>query len=83
MIKEFISWHCRLQKQIDLLVEYPDKIFLNQIVAFGANEKATVTVQTKVRLDAIEQNKYNSVDDLSGKNYLFIEFGFHEDTIFF
>lgn len=83
VIKEFIREHSRSQKQIDFFVEYLDKILMNQIVSFSANEKASVTVQAKIRLDAIEQNSYNSVDDLSGETLLSNEFDFHEDTINF
>lgn len=83
VIKEFIRRQCRLQKQIDFFAEYIDKIFINQIVSFGANDKTSVTVQTKIRLDAIEQNNYNSIDDLLGENLLSIELNFHEDVINF
>jgi hypothetical protein len=83
VIKEFIREHFRLQKQVDFFVEYLDKILMNQIVSFTANEKTSVTVQTRIRLDAIEQVNYNSVDDLSDENLLTIEFSFHENTIKF
>jgi hypothetical protein len=65
VIKEFICEHCRLQKQIEFFVEYIDKIFIKQIVSFGANEKTSITVQEKIRLDGIDQNNYKSVDYLS------------------
>jgi radical SAM superfamily enzyme YgiQ (UPF0313 family) len=83
VIKEFIGEHCRSQKQIDFFDEYLDKILMNQIVSFDTNEKPSITVQVKIRLDEIEQNSYNSVDDLSGENFLSIEFDYHEDTINF
>jgi len=83
VIKDFIREHCRLQKQIEFFDEYLDKILMNQIVSFGVDEKSSVIVKTKIRLDAIEQNNYNSIGDLLGENYLFIEFDLHEDTIKF
>lgn len=83
VIKEFIRRHCRSRKQMDFFVEYLDKIFINQIVSFRQNEKSSITVDTKIKLDAIEQNIYNSVDDLSGDKILSIEFIFHKDTIDF
>jgi radical SAM superfamily enzyme YgiQ (UPF0313 family) len=83
VIKEFIREHCRLQKQIDVLEEYLDKILFNKIVSFNGKENPSITIKTKINLDAIEQTKYNFIDDLLGKEILFVDYDLHEDTIAF
>ncbi len=83
VIKEFIRGHCHWQNQMDFFTEYLDNILMHQIVSFEADEKPSVFVQTKLRLEAIEQNNYNSVEDLLRENWLSVEFKLHEDAVKF
>lgn len=83
VIEVFIREHCHSPKQINFFVEYLNEIFMNEIVSFVPNETRSIIIQTNIRLDAIERNDYNSVDDLLGEKFLSVEFDFHEDTINF
>ncbi len=82
IIKEFIHSHCNSQKQVNFLTEYLDQILDNQIVNFDPHEKKSITIKTNIGLDKIEQNNYNTVDDLLREEYP-IEFSLHEDSVSF
>jgi hypothetical protein len=83
VIKEFISIHSNTAKVIEFFSDYINNILAKQVVSFRSNEKTVVQQKTKVHLDKIERNDYNSVDELLSGNLLSLDLRLHDDAINF
>lgn len=74
IVKDFIRIHSNVIKQIDFFEEYINNVLDKQIVSFSLNEEVIMQSRTKISFDKIEQNNYNSIDDLLTNDEVIVNF---------
>ncbi len=83
VVKDFIHSCSNTSKQVDFFVEYINNILIKQIISFSANEESVIQSQTKIRLDRIEQNNYDSIDNLLTNDKTLLDFSLPKEAVDF
>jgi len=80
VIKEFIYDCSNDRREHDLFDDYIDNVLLKQIVDFSKPQEYVVSTQTRVDVEAIKKNKYDSVDGLLGKSKVSCQLLLHDQA---
>ncbi len=80
VVKEFIFTIIKDEKQIGFFIEYIDTILAAQIVSFHPNEETVTHGKSKIQIDKLLNDRFDSLEDLMSDTPLSIEFSLHDDA---
>lgn len=80
VVKEFIITITSDKKQIDFFIDYIDNVLSAQIVSFHPDEKRITRVQSRIQIDNLLNNRFDSIEDLMNDTPLSIELLLHDDA---
>jgi len=83
VVKDFVRIHSSSEKEVVFFSDYIDNILAKRIVSFSSDEEAVVHSQSMIRLERLERNDYDCIDDLLADDKSLLEFELHKDALDF